>query len=169
MANWLVGARLMPRGVPRREFIDKKKNPKLLKAFLMGVVLELLVVFVLPWPAMALEGGRWLLGIKLFLPIMLMTIVNIALEGYYRRRQLVTLTYANTGASGIWRLLSYCAVLSAIGGVRVPWFKAVALLGAVLHVAFIVVFTCLIAAGLPLKEEGAEVLTSKDMDIPGLG
>jgi len=168
LANWVAGAKLMPRGVPQRELIDKEENPALLKTFIACALLELLVVYVLPWPAMALEGGRWRLGVKLFSPCMVMTVINIALEGYYRRQRLITLTYANTGASGLWRMLSYCAVLSAVGGTA-PWFRAVAAAGVAVHVFFICLFTCLIAAGLPLRGEEASVLTYKDMGIPGVG
>uniref|UniRef100_A0A7S1RF85 Uncharacterized protein n=1 Tax=Alexandrium catenella TaxID=2925 RepID=A0A7S1RF85_ALECA len=111
---------------------------------------------------MALEG-RWSLGWTLFTPIMLMTVINIWLEGIFRRRKLITTVYSNTGASGIWRLLSYCAIFAHIRGMPLPWFRSVAALGIVLHIGYIVVFTPVIAAGLDLREDDAKVLTSKDM------
>mmetsp|Transcript_51754 Transcript_51754/g.168208 ORF Transcript_51754/g.168208 Transcript_51754/m.168208 type:complete len:279 (-) Transcript_51754:73-909(-) len=79
MVNWLILGKVMPAGVPEREMIDKVRTPGLAKAFLVGALLELLVVYVLPWPAMALEG-RWRLGITLFSPCMAMTAINIWLE-----------------------------------------------------------------------------------------
>mmetsp|Transcript_51756 Transcript_51756/g.168220 ORF Transcript_51756/g.168220 Transcript_51756/m.168220 type:complete len:211 (-) Transcript_51756:80-712(-) len=85
MVNWLILGKVMPAGVPEREMIDKVRTPGLAKAFLVGALLELLVVYVLPWPAMALEG-RWRLGITLFSPCMAMTAINIWLEAVFRRR-----------------------------------------------------------------------------------
>jgi len=93
-------------------------------------------------------------------------VVNIFLEGVFRRKKLITTVYSNTGASGLWRLLSYCAVLVQLLGKPLPWFRALAAIGVVLHIGFIVVFVPMIAAGLPLRSDDARVLTTKDM-LPG--
>lgn len=163
--NWLVLGAVMPRGVPEREIIDKVNTPRLFVAFVVGALLELLVVYVLPWPAMAIHGN-WRLGCTLFAPCMIMTAINIFLEGLFRRKKLITTVYSNTGASGLWRLLSYCAVFTYLRGMPLPYFRAVSALGIVLHIGFIIVFTPAIAAGLPLKREDSRVLTGKDM-LPG--
>jgi len=162
VANWLILAKVMPRGVPVREIIDKVRTPRLFTTYVVGALLELLVVYVLPLPAMALEG-QWRLGWSLFTPIMIMTVINIWLEGIFRRKKLITTVYSNTGASGVWRLLGYCAIFGRLQDAPLPWFRALSLLGIVLHIGYIVVFTPMIAAGLDLRTDDAKVLTTKDM------
>ena len=162
VANWLILAKVMPRGVPVREIIDKVRTPRLFVIYVVGALLELLVVYLLPLPAMALEG-QWRLGWSLFAPIMIMTVVNIWLEGIFRRKRLITTVYSNTGASGVWRLLGYCAIFGRLRDAPLPWFRALSLLGIVLHIGYIVVFTPMIAAGLDLRMDDAKVLTTKDM------
>ena len=96
------------RGRPAGDIIDRKQSPGLARLFLGVAAAELAVVFLLPWPAAA-AAGAWPHALTYFGPVAVMTAVNIALEGRYRRAGRVLSVYASTGANNLWRLCAYCA------------------------------------------------------------
>jgi len=115
---WIALGRLQRRGnVP-----DMLSEPKVRQIFRILAFMELFVVYLAPLLATAfaqLSGGASVppLGSTLslaalyFLPNMVMTAVNIRLEGLFRKRKQLLVNYSSTAVNNLWRLIAYVLIL----------------------------------------------------------
>lgn len=83
--------------------------------FVTLATVELLVVFCAPWIALYWSPTRVVesipLSLQYFLPNMVMTAINIRLEGIYRRRKHLLVVYSSVAVNNLWRLMAYVFVL----------------------------------------------------------
>ncbi|KAK4537189.1 hypothetical protein CDCA_CDCA11G3214 [Cyanidium caldarium] len=158
---------LVARGMPRTAVPDAMRSGRFRRWFIAIAFWELFIVYVAPVLAPLWAGWRGAAGVALlhrciplsalyFLPNMLMTLVNIRLEGYYRHRKRYLVVYSSIAVNNLWRLLCYGWVLAdthrrltAAPQLSALWaFHHVAWAGVVISVIIMIVFEPAVLAAL---------------------
>ncbi|KAK4532489.1 hypothetical protein CCYA_CCYA12G3346 [Cyanidiococcus yangmingshanensis] len=118
VAYWGLVGRLQKRG-PVPDILD---IPGLRQLFRLVALAELFVVYLAPLLAVLFAvgappgtspGGQSVLPLAAvyFLPNMIMTAVNINLEGVFRRRRHLLVNYSSIAVNNLWRLTVYVLIL----------------------------------------------------------
>ena len=158
---------LVARGMPRTAVPDAMRAGRFRRWFIAIAFWELFIVYVAPVLAPLWAGWRGAAGAApfhrciplsalYFLPNMLMTLVNIRLEGYYRHRKRYLVVYSSIAVNNLWRLLCYGWVLAdthrrilAAPPLSALWaFHYVAWAGVVISVIIMIVFEPAVLAAL---------------------